>query len=142
MRAGQSAYLSLCVSIGDNWAGVGPCPLQEPAPSHPSLVSAQFQVFLKQINSSLVDSNMLVRCVTLSLDRFENQVDMKGKKRPEANADPFSVASLVSHTQFSARRRERLEEATPNAHVDGVKVVALWVIFFAAVTFLCGSCFL
>lgn len=43
-----------------------------------SLVSIQFQVFLKQINSSLVDSNMLVRCVTLSLDRFENQVDMKG----------------------------------------------------------------
>lgn len=40
-------------------------------------------MFLKQINSSLVDSNMLVRCVTLSLDRFENQVDMKGKKRPE-----------------------------------------------------------
>ncbi|KAM8919793.1 short transient receptor potential channel 4-associated protein isoform 3-T3 [Lycaon pictus] len=38
---------------------------------------AKFQVFLKQINSSLVDSNMLVRCVTLSLDRFENQVDMK-----------------------------------------------------------------
>lgn len=28
---------------------------------------------------------MLVRCVTLSLDRFENQVDMKGKKR--LNAD-------------------------------------------------------
>lgn len=44
----------------------------------PSLL--QFQVFLKQINSSLVDSNMLVRCVTLSLDRFENQVDMKGKE--------------------------------------------------------------
>jgi Trpc4-associated protein len=37
-------------------------------------------VFLKQINSSLVDSNMLVRCVTLSLDRFENQVDMKGEE--------------------------------------------------------------
>ncbi|KAK2491603.1 hypothetical protein MC885_006197, partial [Smutsia gigantea] len=38
---------------------------------------AKFQVFLKQVNSSLVDSNMLVRCVTLSLDRFENQVDVK-----------------------------------------------------------------
>uniref|UniRef100_A0A7N4PMP5 Transient receptor potential cation channel subfamily C member 4 associated protein n=1 Tax=Sarcophilus harrisii TaxID=9305 RepID=A0A7N4PMP5_SARHA len=37
----------------------------------------KFQVFLSQINSSLVDSNMLVRCITLSLDRFENQSDMK-----------------------------------------------------------------
>lgn len=78
-------------------------PQQEPTTSQLSLVSTQFQVFLKQINSSLVDSNMLVRCVTLSLDRFENQVDMKGKKRPEANADPSSVASLVLDTQFPAR---------------------------------------
>uniref|UniRef100_A0A672SZQ7 Short transient receptor potential channel 4-associated protein-like n=1 Tax=Sinocyclocheilus grahami TaxID=75366 RepID=A0A672SZQ7_SINGR len=31
----------------------------------------KFQVFLTQINSSLVDSNMLVRCIVLSLDRFE-----------------------------------------------------------------------
>ncbi|XP_044520307.1 short transient receptor potential channel 4-associated protein isoform X3 [Gracilinanus agilis] len=37
----------------------------------------KFQVFLNQINSSLVDSNMLVRCITLSLDRFESQSDMK-----------------------------------------------------------------
>lgn len=76
-------------------AGVDQCPCsgclpwamaicsQEPSASSLSPVSAQFQVFLKQINSSLVDSNMLVRCVTLSLDRFENQVDMKGKERPE-----------------------------------------------------------
>ncbi|XP_005986734.1 short transient receptor potential channel 4-associated protein isoform X2 [Latimeria chalumnae] len=35
----------------------------------------KFQVFLNQINSSLVDSNMLVRCIALSLDRFENQTD-------------------------------------------------------------------
>ena len=47
-----------------------------------SLAPLQFQVFLKQVNSSLVDSNMLVRCVTLSLDRFESQVDVKGKKGP------------------------------------------------------------
>nr|XP_023652427.1 short transient receptor potential channel 4-associated protein-like isoform X2 [Paramormyrops kingsleyae] len=33
----------------------------------------KFQVFLTQINSSLVDSNMLVRCIVLSLDRFESQ---------------------------------------------------------------------
>lgn len=40
----------------------------------------QFQVFLTQINSSLVDSNMLVRCIVLSLDRFESQTeDVKGK---------------------------------------------------------------
>lgn len=40
----------------------------------------QFQAFLTQINSSLVDSNMLVRCIVLSLDRFESQTeDVKGK---------------------------------------------------------------
>ncbi|XP_054836127.1 short transient receptor potential channel 4-associated protein isoform X2 [Eublepharis macularius] len=37
----------------------------------------KFQIFLHQINSSLVDSNMLVRCITLSLDRFESQSDIK-----------------------------------------------------------------
>uniref|UniRef100_A0A674B1A9 Transient receptor potential cation channel, subfamily C, member 4 associated protein b n=1 Tax=Salmo trutta TaxID=8032 RepID=A0A674B1A9_SALTR len=31
----------------------------------------KFQTFMTQINSSLVDSNMLVRCIILSLDRFE-----------------------------------------------------------------------
>ncbi|XP_053309414.1 short transient receptor potential channel 4-associated protein [Spea bombifrons] len=35
----------------------------------------KFQIFLNQINSSLVDSNMLVRCIALSLDRFESQSD-------------------------------------------------------------------
>lgn len=35
----------------------------------------KFQVFLTQINSSLVDSNMLVRCIVLSLDRFESQME-------------------------------------------------------------------
>ncbi|XP_043566927.1 short transient receptor potential channel 4-associated protein-like isoform X2 [Chiloscyllium plagiosum] len=35
----------------------------------------EFQIFLNQINSSLVDSNMLVRCIVLSLDRFESQTD-------------------------------------------------------------------
>uniref|UniRef100_A0A8C6LSH5 Transient receptor potential cation channel, subfamily C, member 4 associated protein a n=1 Tax=Nothobranchius furzeri TaxID=105023 RepID=A0A8C6LSH5_NOTFU len=35
----------------------------------------KFQAFLTQINSSLVDSNMLVRCIVLSLDRFENQTE-------------------------------------------------------------------
>uniref|UniRef100_A0A8C5FSP5 Transient receptor potential cation channel, subfamily C, member 4 associated protein a n=1 Tax=Gadus morhua TaxID=8049 RepID=A0A8C5FSP5_GADMO len=35
----------------------------------------KFQTFLTQINSSLVDSNMLVRCIVLSLDRFENQTE-------------------------------------------------------------------
>lgn len=51
-------------------------------------------MFLKQINSSLVDSNMLVRCVTLSLDRFENQVDMKGQSRLEA-VWPSHVAAFT-----------------------------------------------
>ncbi|XP_029358820.1 transient receptor potential cation channel, subfamily C, member 4 associated protein a [Echeneis naucrates] len=35
----------------------------------------KFQTFLTQINSSLVDSNMLVRCIVLSLDRFESQTE-------------------------------------------------------------------
>ncbi|KAL0978601.1 hypothetical protein UPYG_G00172770 [Umbra pygmaea] len=35
----------------------------------------KFQTFMTQINSSLVDSNMLVRCIVLSLDRFESQTD-------------------------------------------------------------------
>uniref|UniRef100_A0AAQ6AKM8 Transient receptor potential cation channel, subfamily C, member 4 associated protein a n=1 Tax=Amphiprion ocellaris TaxID=80972 RepID=A0AAQ6AKM8_AMPOC len=35
----------------------------------------EFQTFLTQINSSLVDSNMLVRCIVLSLDRFESQTE-------------------------------------------------------------------
>uniref|UniRef100_A0A8C9SYB8 Transient receptor potential cation channel subfamily C member 4 associated protein n=1 Tax=Scleropages formosus TaxID=113540 RepID=A0A8C9SYB8_SCLFO len=35
----------------------------------------KFQIFLNQINSSLVDSNMLVRCIVLSLDRFESQTE-------------------------------------------------------------------
>lgn len=59
----------------------GPWPSLAESPPPPSAwPPLQFQVFLKQINSSLVDSNMLVRCVTLSLDRFENQVDMKGQR--------------------------------------------------------------
>uniref|UniRef100_A0A8C7CW54 Uncharacterized protein n=1 Tax=Oncorhynchus kisutch TaxID=8019 RepID=A0A8C7CW54_ONCKI len=32
----------------------------------------KFQTFMTQINSSLVDSNMLVRCIILSLDRLES----------------------------------------------------------------------
>ncbi|TSM04885.1 Short transient receptor potential channel 4-associated protein [Bagarius yarrelli] len=35
----------------------------------------KFETFLNQINSSLVDSNMLVRCIVLSLDRFEGQTE-------------------------------------------------------------------
>lgn len=37
---------------------------------------------------------------------------------------------LVSDTQLSAGRQEKLEVATPNAHMAGVKMVDLWVIFF------------
>lgn len=37
-------------------------------------------MFMTQINSSLVDSNMLVRCIILSLDRFESQIeDVSGR---------------------------------------------------------------
>ncbi|KAF2988095.1 hypothetical protein EK904_009622 [Melospiza melodia maxima] len=43
-------------------------------------INTDEKIFLNQINSSLVDSNMLVRCITLSLDRFENQSDAKGEQ--------------------------------------------------------------
>uniref|UniRef100_A0A8C0B6X5 Transient receptor potential cation channel subfamily C member 4 associated protein n=1 Tax=Buteo japonicus TaxID=224669 RepID=A0A8C0B6X5_9AVES len=57
----------------------------------------KFQVFLNQINSSLVDSNMLVRCITLSLDRFENQSDAKV-------AEVLSECRLLSYmSQMSMR---------------------------------------
>lgn len=49
-----------------------------------NFVFFQFEMFLNQINSSLVDSNMLVRCIVLSLDRFEGQTeDMKGIEQME-----------------------------------------------------------
>ncbi|XP_070967610.1 short transient receptor potential channel 4-associated protein-like isoform X1 [Oncorhynchus clarkii lewisi] len=35
----------------------------------------KFQTFMSQINSSLIDSNMLVRCIILSLDHFETQTE-------------------------------------------------------------------
>ncbi|RXN02709.1 short transient receptor potential channel 4-associated -like protein [Labeo rohita] len=51
----------------------------------------KFQMFLTQINSSLVDSNMLVRCIVLSLDRFESQTkDMKV-------VEVFSECRLLSY---------------------------------------------
>ncbi|KTG05658.1 hypothetical protein cypCar_00000998 [Cyprinus carpio] len=51
----------------------------------------KFQMFLTQINSSLVDSNMLVRCIVLSLDRFESQTnDVKV-------VEVFSECRLLSH---------------------------------------------
>ncbi|CAM9572645.1 unnamed protein product [Bubo scandiacus] len=57
----------------------------------------KFQIFLNQINSSLVDSNMLVRCITLSLDRFENQSDAKV-------AEVLSECRLLSYmSQMSMR---------------------------------------
>lgn len=53
-----------------------------------SFVLFQFEMFLNQINSSLVDSNMLVRCIVLSLDRFEGQTeDMKGANEKMNGAD-------------------------------------------------------
>nr|XP_055043966.1 transient receptor potential cation channel, subfamily C, member 4 associated protein b [Misgurnus anguillicaudatus] len=51
----------------------------------------KFQMFMTQINSSLVDSNMLVRCIVLSLDRFESQTeDMKV-------VEVFSECRLLSY---------------------------------------------
>lgn len=94
-------------------------------------------MFLKQINSSLVDSNMLVRCVTLSLDRFENQVDMKGKKNPSCLGESAHCGrASVKHPASHKDTPRWLEAPAPNAHMAGVKVVALWEIFLAALTFL------
>ncbi|KAL7985473.1 hypothetical protein Chor_004043 [Crotalus horridus] len=51
----------------------------------------------EKINSSLVDSNMLVRCITLSLDRFESQSDIKV-------AEVLSECCLLSYmSQMSMR---------------------------------------
>lgn len=53
--------------------------MEKPLMKFSHFSSLQFQTFLTQINSSLVDSNMLVRCIVLSLDRFESQTeDVKG----------------------------------------------------------------
>ncbi|XP_053552807.1 short transient receptor potential channel 4-associated protein [Bombina bombina] len=58
----------------------------------------KFQIFLNQINSSLVDSNMLVRCIALSLDRFESLSD------DIKVAEVLSECRLLSYmTQVSAR---------------------------------------
>lgn len=61
-------------------------------------VCVQFQMFLTQINSSLVDSNMLVRCIVLSLDRFESQTgDVKGgtfKSRPTATPNQLTFCFI------------------------------------------------
>ncbi|KAM4623198.1 short transient receptor potential channel 4-associated protein isoform 2-T2 [Discoglossus pictus] len=58
----------------------------------------KFQTFLNQINSSLVDSNMLVRCIALSLDRFENMSD------DIKVAEVLSECRLLSYmTQVSIR---------------------------------------
>lgn len=105
--------MSAPLFTGDNWAEVGQCPCSDSTtagachlPSEPCLPT-KFQVFLKQINSSLVDSNMLVRCVTLSLDRFENQVDMKGKKRPEHPCKCIQCGLAgVRHPAFSKETRK------------------------------------
>ncbi|XP_064849587.1 short transient receptor potential channel 4-associated protein-like [Oncorhynchus masou masou] len=43
---------------------------------HYSPVDVNFQTFMTQINSSLADSNMLVRCIILSLDRFVSVVEV------------------------------------------------------------------
>lgn len=82
-------------------------------------------MFLKQINSSLVDSNMLVRCVTLSLDRFENQVDMKGKKRPRCQGELAQRGHAGVNHPASSKETKWPEVAAPNAHVAGVQVMAL-----------------
>lgn len=88
-------------------------------------------MFLKQINSSLVDSNMLVRCVTLSLDRFENQVDMKGKEKPQCQGESAQCGHSGVRHPASSKETKRPEVAAPNAHMAGVQVMALWEIFLA-----------
>uniref|UniRef100_A0AAY4D3D0 Short transient receptor potential channel 4-associated protein n=1 Tax=Denticeps clupeoides TaxID=299321 RepID=A0AAY4D3D0_9TELE len=59
----------------------------------------KFQMFLTQINSSLVDSNMLVRCIVLSLDRFESQTE---------NMRVVEVLSECSLLSYIARVENRL----------------------------------
>uniref|UniRef100_A0A8C7YAC8 Transient receptor potential cation channel, subfamily C, member 4 associated protein a n=1 Tax=Oryzias sinensis TaxID=183150 RepID=A0A8C7YAC8_9TELE len=59
----------------------------------------KFQAFLTQINSSLVDSNMLVRCIVLSLDRFESQTE---------DVKVVEVLSECSLLSYMARVENRL----------------------------------
>ncbi|XP_010880195.2 transient receptor potential cation channel, subfamily C, member 4 associated protein a [Esox lucius] len=59
----------------------------------------KFQTFMSQINSSLVDSNMLVRCIVLSLDRFESQTD---------DLNVVEVLSECCLLSFMARVENRL----------------------------------
>ncbi|KAJ8412000.1 hypothetical protein AAFF_G00142670 [Aldrovandia affinis] len=59
----------------------------------------KFQVFLTQINSSLVDSNMLVRCIVLSLDRFQSQMD---------DIEVIEVLSECSLLSYMSRVENRL----------------------------------
>uniref|UniRef100_A0A671K5V7 Short transient receptor potential channel 4-associated protein-like n=1 Tax=Sinocyclocheilus anshuiensis TaxID=1608454 RepID=A0A671K5V7_9TELE len=72
----------------------------------------KFQMFLTQINSSLVDSNMLVRCIVLSLDRFESQTkDMKV-------VEVFSVCRLLSYMAHVENRLSFLFRLTSIINVQ------------------------
>ncbi|XP_074868176.1 short transient receptor potential channel 4-associated protein isoform X3 [Carettochelys insculpta] len=71
----------------------------------------KFQIFLNQINSSLVDSNMLVRCITLSLDRFENLSDIKV-------AEVLSECRLLSYMSQMTMRMSFLFRLINIIHVQ------------------------
>ncbi|CAB1329679.1 unnamed protein product [Coregonus sp. 'balchen'] len=62
-------------------------------------VNTEEKTFMTQINSSLVDSNMLVRCIILSLDRFESQIE---------DVSVVEVLSECSLLSYMARVENRL----------------------------------
>ncbi|KAJ1124725.1 hypothetical protein NDU88_003174 [Pleurodeles waltl] len=72
----------------------------------------KFNIFLNQINSSLVDSNMLVRCIALSLDRFESQTD------DIKVAEVLSECRLLSYTSQVAIRMSFLFRLINIIHVQ------------------------
>lgn len=72
------------------------------------IVWFQFETFLNQINSSLVDSNMLVRCIVLSLDRFEGQTeDMKGANEVYKLINCSQCIACCSYTNCVPFRSDR-----------------------------------
>lgn len=86
---------------------------------------------------------MLVRCVTLSLDRFENQVDMKGKKRSECQGKEVQCNHPgVRHPAFSRETRKAGSSHTKCPHGWGQDGGSRGDIFFTAFTSLYCLCFL
>lgn len=74
---------------------------------------------------------MLVRCVTLSLDRFENQVDVKGEGQPWCQGGSVQCGHPGVRHPASSKGQKWQEVAAPNAHIGGFPVDFLYCSCFA-----------